>query len=84
MTKYYAIDHDRLAPYLYNSERWTCDSEPVIHVCRNAHDKHGCPGWKISAFCDECEQSHSYFITRHEALANHIAEEHVDDEPTDH
>lgn len=82
MTKYYAIDPDRLATYLYYSKEWRCVSEPVIHVCRNAHDEHGCPGWKISAFCEDCETSHPYFITRHEALDNGVAEEYVDDAPT--
>lgn len=73
MAKWYVIDHDRFAAYLYNSEQWTCDSEPWIDMCRNAHDEHGCAGWKISAFCEDCGTSHRYFITRHEALDNGVA-----------
>lgn len=73
MSRWYVIDHDRVGTYLRDSKQWTCDCEPFIDRCRNAHDEHGCPGWKISAFCEDCGTSHRYFITRHEALHNGVA-----------
>lgn len=76
MTKYYAVDHEMLIPYLRNHGLWPCDTEPVIHMVRNAHDEHGCAGWKIAAFCPDCEESFRYFITRHDAINNGVAKEY--------
>lgn len=79
MTKYYAVDYDMLISYLHNHGLWACDTEPIVYMVRNAHDEHGCAGWKITALCSECEESFRYFITRHEAVINGVAKEYCCD-----
>lgn len=79
MTNRYRLRFDDAARFI-TQNRWACDGEPILKTICNSHDIHGCPGWRAIAWCPSCNDCHSFFITRHEGILNHL----VDCDEPDH